>query len=105
MVHTENTGGLKEFHYSKEDMERIESTDTRSTREFKQAYKEWLVNKPAVKKKNQTSKKSIHEGSIHDILFAKRSRFSRLRSFLLRNSFTIIAFALLIALGYYLLNI
>lgn len=35
------TGGSKEFHYTKEDIERIESQDTDSTREFKDALHKW----------------------------------------------------------------
>lgn len=36
-----HTGGSKEFHYTKEDIERIESQDTDSTKEFKEALGKW----------------------------------------------------------------
>jgi ribosomal protein L7Ae-like RNA K-turn-binding protein len=39
------TGGSKEFSYSKEDAERIRSTDTESTKAFKAAYKDWQVKR------------------------------------------------------------
>jgi hypothetical protein len=39
------TGGTKEFAYSKEDMQRIRSTDTDSTKAFKAAYKDWQLKK------------------------------------------------------------
>src|SRR3989344_2477569 len=40
-----NTGGNKEFHYAKEDLKRIESQDTESTREFKAALREWRARR------------------------------------------------------------
>lgn len=39
------TGGLKEFRYTKEDIERIESTDTPSTKAFKEGLREWYASK------------------------------------------------------------
>src|SRR3989344_568865 len=36
-----HTGGSKEFHYNSEDIERIESEDTDSTREFKESLRKW----------------------------------------------------------------
>ena len=41
MAYKANTGGTKEFHYTDEDLERIRNTDTKSTREFKDALREW----------------------------------------------------------------
>ena len=35
-----NTGGTKEFVYTDEDRKRIESDDTKPTREFKEALRE-----------------------------------------------------------------
>jgi hypothetical protein len=35
------TGGAKEFSYTNEDMQRIRSTDTSSTKAFKEGYKKW----------------------------------------------------------------
>lgn len=42
MIYRRQTGGNKEFRYTKEDIERIQSEDTEETKEFKRAYKEWL---------------------------------------------------------------
>jgi len=39
------TGGLKEFRYTKEDIERIESTDTPSTKAFKEGLRKWYASK------------------------------------------------------------
>jgi len=36
-----HTGGSKEFHYTNEDIKRIESEDTDSTREFKESLNQW----------------------------------------------------------------
>ncbi len=36
-----HTGGSKEFHYTSEDIQRIESEDTDSTREFKESLRKW----------------------------------------------------------------
>jgi len=44
MPYTKKTGGVKEFHYTKEDMKRIESEDTESTIDFKNAYTNWMKN-------------------------------------------------------------
>ncbi len=52
---TINTGGVKEFNYSKEDIKRIESTDTESTKDFKKGYSKWLNTK----KKDITIKEPI----------------------------------------------
>ena len=41
MAERKTTGGTKEFAYTKEDMERIRSTDTPSTKAFKDAYRQW----------------------------------------------------------------
>jgi uncharacterized protein YkwD len=40
-----DTGGVKEFNYSKEDLKRIESEDTESTKEFKESYRKWIEDK------------------------------------------------------------
>lgn len=37
------TGGVKEFHYTSEDLKRMGSEDTPSTKEFKEKYREWLA--------------------------------------------------------------
>jgi hypothetical protein len=52
MSYTKRTGGAKEFHYTKEDIKRIESEDTESTREFKKALYAW-------KNKERNSQKKI----------------------------------------------
>ena len=51
MAYTQKTGGVKEFHYTKEDMERIESEDTDSTRKFKEMYHLWIKNRDLYNKK------------------------------------------------------
>jgi len=38
------TGGLHDFAYSQEDLDRIRTSDTDATRAFKRAYREWLDN-------------------------------------------------------------
>lgn len=45
MAERHNTGGAKSFHYSKEDLERIRTTDTSSTKEFKKALSEWRAHR------------------------------------------------------------
>ena len=45
------TGGLKEFRYTKEDIKRIESTDTPSTKSFKEGLREWYASKDRSKRK------------------------------------------------------
>jgi len=50
MPYTRRTGGSKEFHYTKDDMRRIESEDTDSTREFKKVLREWREKKKRGKK-------------------------------------------------------
>lgn len=49
MTEKVNTGGTKEFIYTKEDMKRIRSEDTPSTKDFKEGYNEWLRTKPPKK--------------------------------------------------------
>ena len=39
------TGGSKEFSYSKEDLHRIRTTDTASTKAFKQAYNDYRMKR------------------------------------------------------------
>ena len=54
-----NTGGTKEFVYNDEDRKRIESDDTQSTREFKEALREDLNrkrHKKYISSKNQGDK-------------------------------------------------
>ena len=50
------TGGEKEFHYSKKDIKEIESEDTHSTREFKEALRGHYRGK---EKENERKKKLI----------------------------------------------
>ena len=45
------TGGLKEFRYTKEDIKRIESTDTPSTKAFKEGLREWYASKDRSRRK------------------------------------------------------
>ena len=45
MAERRATGGSKEFHYDKEDLERIRTTDTDSTRAFKEAAQEYSVRR------------------------------------------------------------
>ena len=45
MAETSQTGGEKQFSYSKEDDERIRSEDTDSTRDFKREYDKWQDSK------------------------------------------------------------
>jgi hypothetical protein len=45
MAERHNTGGNQEFHYEKEDLERIRKTDTGSTKEFKKAYQDWQAKR------------------------------------------------------------
>lgn len=60
MTERHNTGGQKSFHYSKEDLERIRTTDTGSTKEFKRALEEWRARRA--------------EERIEEEKFAKRRR-------------------------------
>ncbi|HIH24047.1 TPA: hypothetical protein HA251_03375 [Candidatus Woesearchaeota archaeon] len=60
MPERHNTGGQKSFHYSKEDLERIRTTDTASTKEFKAALAEWRTRRA--------------EERIEEEKFAKRRR-------------------------------
>jgi hypothetical protein len=41
MPERKSTGGAKEFAYSNEDLKRIRSTDTSSTKAFKEGYRRW----------------------------------------------------------------
>ena len=41
MSERRSTGGSKEFHYSKEELDRIRKTDTASTKKFKESYRKW----------------------------------------------------------------
>jgi hypothetical protein len=45
MAERKSTGGMKEFSYSKEELSRIRSTDTASTRAFKEAYSDWQTRR------------------------------------------------------------
>lgn len=54
MAYNRKTGGTKEFHYNKEDMERIQNEDTDSTREFKETYHNW-------RKTGRKPKKHFHD--------------------------------------------
>jgi hypothetical protein len=45
MPERHTTGGTKEFRYSKEDLERIQRTDTIRTREFKEALRTWRAHR------------------------------------------------------------
>lgn len=44
-----NTGGEKEFVYSKEDLRKIEGEETESTKEFKKALETWYEKNKAEK--------------------------------------------------------
>lgn len=52
------TGGTKEFHYTKEDLDRIRKTDTESTKKFKEAYKHWEMNQ-RIRKEEQAFEKEL----------------------------------------------
>jgi|GEM_PF-4907688 len=45
MAERRETGGAKEFHYTKEESERIRLTDTSSTKAFKESYHSWNAKK------------------------------------------------------------
>jgi hypothetical protein len=45
MAETRHTGGAKTFSYTNEDLERIRSTDTSSTKDFKDAYAKWQAHR------------------------------------------------------------
>ena len=45
MPETRSTGGAKQFQYKKEDLERIRSTDTQSTKAFKESLRKWNESK------------------------------------------------------------
>ena len=48
MSFSRRTGGNKEFHYTKEDINRIEKEDTQPTRQFKKSLREWRERKGKV---------------------------------------------------------
>ena len=58
MGYIKRTGGSKEFHYSKEDFQRISKEDTKSTKEFKKSYKKWFKEQKNNKSRYYTNKKN-----------------------------------------------
>ncbi|MEK6967326.1 MAG: hypothetical protein AABX51_01715 [Nanoarchaeota archaeon] len=53
------TGGEKEFVYTKEDTERIQSEDTESTKEFKKALEGWYEKNNAEKLLADAKRKAL----------------------------------------------
>jgi hypothetical protein len=59
MAERKVTGGSREFRYRKEDLERIRSTDTGSTKEFKDAYRKWEVKKEEEKIEKELKRQRV----------------------------------------------
>jgi hypothetical protein len=59
------TGGAKEFHYTKEQLEKIRSTDTQSTKAFKEALKDLNKKRLAEKEQAQELDALMHKQRKH----------------------------------------
>ncbi|KYK24797.1 hypothetical protein AYK26_02870 [Euryarchaeota archaeon SM23-78] len=81
-----STGGVKEFVYSKEDMDRIRSTDTKATKDFKKAYyKHKFFIKDYDHEELESIKKYVPFHELEIEVFNKKQE--RIRKYLLRLEF------------------